>query len=105
MVLITPFYMRYRTGEFTRGMLVVDRRDDVGAYASGDNRSHVQQELDRHHILHGPFESAAVPAPVLMGDVGEKKPDIGVFTVVETPGPPACLRLLFQRIWGISRQP
>jgi len=95
-----------RTGEFTRGMLVVDRRDDVGAYAPGDNRSHVQEELDRLHIPHGPFESAAVPVPVLMEYAGKKggPDDIGVFTLVETPGPRVCLELLFQRIWGISRQ-
>jgi len=85
-------------------MLVVDRRDDVGAYAPGDNRSHVQQELDRLHVSHGPFESAVVPAPVLVDDIGKKKEDIGVFTVVETPGPHACLGLLLQRIWGVSRQ-
>jgi hypothetical protein len=53
-ILIAPFRMCNRTGEFTRGMLVVDRRDDVGAYAPGDNRSHVQQELDRLHVSHGP---------------------------------------------------
>jgi len=85
-------------------MLVVDRRDDVGAYAPGVNRSHVQQELDRLHVSHGPFESAAVPAPVLMDDVGkEGKQDIGVFTLVDTPGPRACLELLLQRIWGVSK--
>ena len=95
-----------RTGEFTRGMLVVDRRDDAGAYAPGDNRSHVQQELDRLHVSHEPFESAAVPAPVLVDGVGkEGKEDIGVFTVVGTPGPRACLELLLRRVWGVSRQP
>ena len=104
-MLISPFYMRHRTGEYTRGMLVVDRRDDVGAYAPGDNRSQVQHERDQHHIPHGPFESAAVPAPVLTGDTGGMRSDIGVFTVVETPGSRACLDLLFQRIWGIPRQP
>ena len=82
-------------------MLVVDRRDDAGAYAPGDNRSHVQQELDRRQILHEP---AIVPAPVLVEDTGGEKQDIGVFTVVETPGPHVCLELLLQRIWGISRQ-
>jgi len=101
--LITPSYVRNRTGEFTRGMLVVDRRDDVGAYAPGDNRSHVQQELDRLHVSHEPFESAAVPAPVHVEDDGKNpgKSDIGVFTVVGTPGPRACLELLLQRIWGV----
>lgn len=102
---MTPFYMRNRTGEFTRGMLVVDRRDDVGAYAPGDNRSHAQQELDRHRALYGPPEPAVIPAPVLEEAVDKKKPGVGVFTVVETPGQSACLELLFQRIWGISRQP
>ena len=106
MTLITPFYMRNRTGEFTCGMLVVDRRDDVGAYAPGDNRSHVQQELDRLHVSHGPFESAVVPAPVLVDNVGKKgKQDTGVFTVVKTPGPRVCLELLLQRIWGVPRHP
>ena len=96
--------MRNRTGEFTRGMVVVDRRHDVAAYAPGDNRSHVQQELDRLHVSHGPFEPAAVPAPVFVDEVGKKgKQDIGVFTVVETPGPRVCLELLLQRIWGVSR--
>ncbi|KAF9653936.1 nucleoside hydrolase [Thelephora ganbajun] len=95
-----------RTGEFTRGMLVVDRRDDAGVYAPGDNRSHVQQGLNWLHISHRPPESVAVPAPVLMhmDDTG-KKSNVGVFTVVETPGPGACLDLLFRRVWGVYRQP
>lgn len=80
-------------------MLVVDRRDDVGAYALGDNQSHMQQELDRHQTLHEPV----IPAPVLVEDIDKEKQDIGVFTVVETPDPPVCLELLLQRIWGISR--
>lgn len=94
--------MRNRTGEFTRGMLVVDRRDDVGAYTPGDNRSHVQQTVDRLHVSHEPsIESAIVPAPVLEDDIGErKKPDVGVFTLVETPGPRVCLELLLRRVWG-----
>lgn len=100
--LISPFIMGNRTGEFTRGMLVVDRRDDVGAYSLGDNRS-MKCAPDQ---LHGPFGSAVVPAPVL-GEEGinnGQKSDIGVFTLVETPGPQACLDLLLRRIWGISSQ-
>lgn len=85
-------------------MLVVDRRGDAGAYAPGANRSYVQQELDRLGVPHGPFESAAVPAPVV-DDVGKKREqDIGVFTVVETPGSRAFLELILQRIWGVSGQ-
>ena len=95
--------MHIRTGEFTRGMLVVDRRDDVGAYAPGDNRSHVHQMLDPLDVSHGSFRPAAVPAPVIENDFGEgKKPEAGVFTLVETPGPRVCLELLLQRVWGIS---
>ena len=98
--------MRNRTGEFTRGMLVIDRRDDVEAYAPGGNRSYVQQELERLRVPHRPFGSAAVPAPVFVDNIsGKGKQDIGVFTLVETPGPRACLELLLQRIWGVSRQP
>ena len=82
---------------------MVDRRDDIGAYAYGDSR---QEELDRHPVLNGPFESAAVPVPVLVEGTGKNGgPDIGVFTVVETPGPRALLDLLLQRVWGISKQP
>ena len=87
-------------------MLVVDRRDDVAACAPGDNQSHMQQELDRLRDSDGPFESLAVPAPVLVDDTGKKGwQGIGVFTVVETPGPRVCLELLLQRIWGVSRHP
>ena len=98
-----PFFMHIRTGEFTRGMLVVDRRDDVGAYAPGENRSHVHQVLDPLDVSHGLFEPAAVPAPILENDIG-KEPEVGVFTLVETPGPLVCMELLLQRVWGISRR-
>ena len=46
-------------------MLVVDRRDDPGAYAPGANRAEVKAELERHHFKHaGEYESTAVPAQV-----------------------------------------
>lgn len=96
--LISPFFMGNRTGEFTRGMLVVDRRDDVGAYAPGDNRS-VKYASDHLYASHGLFGSAVVPVPVIEEDIGKEK-DVGVFTLVETPGPQVCLELLLQRIWG-----
>ncbi|KAF7375961.1 Inosine-uridine preferring nucleoside hydrolase [Mycena sanguinolenta] len=53
-----------RTGELTRGFLVVDRRDDGSAYAPGANRAEVQAELDKHNAHHGAWESTAVPALV-----------------------------------------
>ncbi|THH32284.1 hypothetical protein EUX98_g1908 [Antrodiella citrinella] len=53
-----------RVGEYTRGMLVIDRREDVGAYAPGSNRSQVQAELDKNPEFHphGASESTAVRA-------------------------------------------
>ncbi|KAJ3565909.1 hypothetical protein NP233_g7341 [Leucocoprinus birnbaumii] len=53
-----------RTGELTRGMLVIDRRDDQTAYAPGANRAEVQKQLDLLGIPHKPWESTALPAQV-----------------------------------------
>ncbi|KAI9062938.1 nucleoside hydrolase [Trametes sanguinea] len=93
-----------RTGELTRGMCVVDRRDDQGAYAPGANRAEVQAELERHHFKHsGAYESTAVPAPVevesrpaIKGQVG------GVPCVTQTPGSAALVRLMTERVWGVK---
>ncbi|OSD06841.1 nucleoside hydrolase [Trametes coccinea BRFM310] len=93
-----------RTGELTRGMCVVDRRDDQGAYAPGANRAEVQAELERHHFKHaGAYESTAVPAPVevesrpaIKGQVG------GVPCVTQTPGSAALVKLLLERVWGVK---
>ncbi|KAG5220049.1 nucleoside hydrolase [Salix suchowensis] len=93
-----------RVGELTRGMLVVDRREDETAYAPGANRAHVQAELERlvsdHHHE---WESIAFPAQVEI----EKPADNtqlseGVQCIVETPGPDALLKLLVKRVWGID---
>ncbi|KZT11005.1 nucleoside hydrolase [Laetiporus sulphureus 93-53] len=94
-----------RVGELTRGMLVVDRRDDPGAYAPGVNRAEVQAELDRHHFHHtGDYESTAVPAQVEVerSDQTEPLPDnpAGIACVVETPGSRALVKLMMERIWG-----
>ena len=45
-------------------MLVIDRRNDVGAYAPGANRARVQAELERSHAqTEGTLlESTALPA-------------------------------------------
>ncbi|KAG6821047.1 hypothetical protein H0H93_007937 [Arthromyces matolae] len=53
-----------RTGELTRGMLVVDRREDESAYSPGANRAQIQAELEKRNIPHGDLESTAVPAQV-----------------------------------------
>ncbi|KAH9948526.1 nucleoside hydrolase [Amylocystis lapponica] len=76
-------------GELTRGMLVVDRRDDQGAYDPGANRA----------------ESTALPAQVELEHPPEQRQTHthphGVPCVVETPGPEALLKLLLARIWGV----
>ncbi|KAH9892548.1 nucleoside hydrolase [Cubamyces lactineus] len=97
------------TGELTRGMCVVDRRDDQGAYAPGANRAEVQAELERHHFQHaGAYESTAVPAPVEV----ESPPIIegqlsvshkgGVPCVTQTPGSAALVKMLLERVWGVK---
>ncbi|EMD37862.1 hypothetical protein CERSUDRAFT_123694 [Gelatoporia subvermispora B] len=115
-----------RVGELTRGMLVVDRRDDEGAYAPGANRAEVQAELERHKFQHaGEFESIAVPAQVEVEDRAAavkalaeqadtkgttataeslaRKPG-GVPCVTVTPGPAALVDLMLQRIWGVRME-
>lgn len=126
-------------GELTRGMLVVDGRDDQGAYAPGQNRAQVQAELERHHFPHaGVYESTAVPAQVEIerppeskhasnsilqqgseidkasGAVLQQEPEdasqssatdlgaLGVPCVTQTPGSAALVKLLLERVWGVS---
>ncbi|KAG9316698.1 nucleoside hydrolase [Chiua virens] len=108
-----------RTGEITRGMLVVDRRTDQTAYAPGSNRCEVQALIEQSHQLHGLLESTAVPALVEMESEGVRKgPDewlghltvhdgslggsMDVVCVVDTPGKDVLLQMLTQRLWGIS---
>lgn len=91
-------------------MLVVDRRDDQGAYAPGANRAEVQAELERHHFQHtGAYESTALPAPVEVesrpatedqGGAAAQKG--GVACITETPGPAALVKLLLERVWGVK---
>ncbi|KAJ8518201.1 hypothetical protein ONZ45_g4704 [Pleurotus djamor] len=95
-----------RTGELTRGMLVVDRREDETAYAPGANRAHVQAELERltQHD-HGEWESTALPARVEIEALPNKlttRPDTLVQCVVATPGPDLLLKFLVQRVWGVQ---
>ncbi|KAL5485095.1 hypothetical protein ACEPAI_7737 [Sanghuangporus weigelae] len=93
-----------RTGELTRGMLVVDRRDEVTEdffddieerrFKSGDNRSAVQAQLDRQ--LHD------LPAPVQVElDAPPHIHPKGVACIVETPGSDALVSSLLSRIWGL----
>ncbi|KAA1473944.1 nucleoside hydrolase [Dentipellis sp. KUC8613] len=93
-----------RIGQLTRGMCVVDRRDDKGAYAPGANRAAVQAALERQQIAHGPFESTALPAQVEVEDSSqaELQKGGGVPCVVRTPGSDKLVELMFQRIWGVE---
>lgn len=95
-------------------MLVVDRRDDQGAYAPGANRAEVQAELERHHFPHaGAYESTALPAPVEVEsrpaaaadakDQGGAAQTGGVACITETPGSAALVQLLLQRVWGVKK--
>lgn len=88
-------------------MLVIDRRDDQGAYAPGANRAEVQAELAKHQYRRaGEYESTALPAQVEVETQsqmhGLKHRPLGVPCVVETPGPAVLVKLLLERIWGID---
>ncbi|KAJ4468317.1 Inosine/uridine-preferring nucleoside hydrolase domain-containing protein [Lentinula aciculospora] len=93
------------TGELTRGMVVVDRREDKTAYAPGANRAEVQAQLEKKHLFGGKnSESIALPAPV---EIEPKKPESdhrSVWCVMETPGPEALLRTLLARVWGVTER-
>lgn len=70
-----------RTGELTRGMLVIDRRQDESA---------------------GPIKSEAQKDPYFVPSSVLDSP--AVFCITHTPGPPALLRLLLNRVWGCKQQ-
>ncbi|VDB95348.1 unnamed protein product [Peniophora sp. CBMAI 1063] len=93
-----------RTGEYTRGMCVVDRRDEAMAYASGKNRAKLQEALIDADTKHGELESVAEPAPVMGEDTPEELPEgyEGVPIVARTPGPQVLLQILFSRVWGVE---
>ncbi|KAF8070328.1 Inosine/uridine-preferring nucleoside hydrolase domain-containing protein [Lyophyllum atratum] len=90
-----------RTGEITRGMVVVDRREDESAYSPGANRAEVQAEMERKNLHHGIWESTAVPAQVeTEQDPTTQAAAPGILCVTKTPGPDTLLHLLFSRVWG-----
>ncbi|KAI0267014.1 nucleoside hydrolase [Gloeopeniophorella convolvens] len=98
-----------RTGELTRGMCVVDRRDDKGAYAPGANRARVQAALERGMISgggFGPLESAVVPARVetegTPSPPSGKDDNEGVLVVEATPGAEVLVHMLMKRVWGVE---
>jgi hypothetical protein len=87
-VLTVPF--PNRVGEYTRGMLVVDRRDGSEESSVGNNRS-------TSHASHQD------PAPVQVESEPEIQPSLsGVQCVIQTPGPSVLLNLILSRIWGVD---
>ena len=89
-------------------MLVVDRREDEGAYDPGANRAAVQAELEKHGFhSSGALEANALPAQVeveALPQPTQQSRTNGVPVVNVTPGPVALLRLLCARVWGIDVQ-
>ena len=87
-------------------MLVVDRREDEGAYDPGSNRAAVQAELAKHGFHSaGALESNALPAQVEVETPPkptQQSRTNGVPVINVTPGPVALLRLLCGRVWGID---
>ncbi|KAF8995439.1 Inosine/uridine-preferring nucleoside hydrolase domain-containing protein [Cyathus striatus] len=93
-----------RTGEITRGMLVVDRRGEQLAYAPGTNRAEVQKALRESNYCHGELESVALPAQVNVDCVSElESHGRGVLCITETPGIENLLKILLERVWGVQR--
>jgi len=86
-------------------MLVVDRREDESAYAPGANRAEVQASLDKTQFS-GNLESIALPAQVEIetAPLAKKKADSGIWCIIETPGPDTLLKILFERVWGVSER-
>ncbi|GJJ06362.1 hypothetical protein Clacol_000553 [Clathrus columnatus] len=81
-----------RYGEYTRGMLVVDRRMDESNYQPNENRQQV-------HTLHSMVANASVEMTsaqeILSGAIQ------GVNIITETPGSEELTRMIFQRIFGV----
>lgn len=100
----------HRVGELTRGMCVIDRRDDQSAYAPGVNRARVQAELKSRMAagsasVFGSLESVVVPARVEVEDEpsrGCSDEQEGVPVIIGTPGAEVLLQIMMKRIWDVT---
>lgn len=94
----------FSIGELTRGMLVVDRRDDASAYLIGANRAQAQVALENSQAANrDPLNSATIPTRV--GEENDNSNLLrghGVSCVYGTPGPDVLLKLLLKRVWGVE---
>lgn len=73
-------------------MLVIDRREDAGAYALGTNRAEADEGVRERRVLPAPVEVQTAPVNAVPK---------GVFCVTKTPGPDELLALLLRRVWGV----
>ncbi len=91
-------------------MLVVDRRDDIGAYDLGVNRAEVQAQLELNMEpanASGLSKPAlhSVPVPVQIEspeDIHDQRSDANVACIIQTPGVDVLLQLMLRSIWGSS---
>lgn len=84
-------------------LVVLDRPKKLGAYATGESSSKLQEGLERHRPTDEGLKSRVVPAQVQVEDKeGTQKSGQGVACVTQTPGPDVLLDLLLKRVWGIS---
>ncbi|KAF8893859.1 nucleoside hydrolase [Infundibulicybe gibba] len=89
-----------RTGEITRGMLVVDRREDESAYVPGANRAD-QALLEKENSTNPGGHLGLTAVPVLdVEPLGSNSRGKGVRCVVKTTGAHTMLSLLLERVWG-----
>lgn len=77
-----------RAGEFTAGMLIVDRR--------------IRAQPEQHPHTVDPMDSNLLSAQAEIDDLETPDSDKGIYCIVETPGPEALLRLLTKRVWGMD---
>jgi len=91
-----------RTGELTRGMCVVDRRDD-GAHAPTTSYAHVQEAL-QNRVAAGPADADGLGVDVEDEPSRRSgKDELGGVPVVEgTPGPETLVQFLLKRVWNIE---
>ncbi|KAF8520477.1 Inosine/uridine-preferring nucleoside hydrolase domain-containing protein [Hysterangium stoloniferum] len=84
-----------RFGEHTRGMLVVDRREDESNYQPGENR--VEAHANSNSGTPTLVNSEQQMKEALFRKVG------GVNVVTESPGPHHLVKLMCERIWAAPK--
>ncbi|EIW82782.1 nucleoside hydrolase, partial [Coniophora puteana RWD-64-598 SS2] len=99
-----------RTGELTRGMLIVDRRADaISAPQPGLNRSESEAPIPITTSNPYPIEKQTeehAPVTAMHTSTQNGPPETthrrGVLCIHETPGQDALVSLLLRRVWGVE---